>query len=783
MSDRNLYRKLLPGAIALAFLAFGTFSSPAAATDLTIGAGGRVTLELIGSDAKFRNTLSITSPSVAVEATGCRLEPAKGLNGVLALSEKISQRGCRVNLDGDPSTGGVQPFADGTTFRFRFCAQKDADADCEFLWSSNAQDNSDDFDHLITTDISPAGQTGQVFRLAWEDDEDGGDQDFNDLIAVLRVERDTDGDGLWDDWETTGIDTDGDGSIDLDLPALGADPNHKDLFLEIDWMDCAVQGSDCGTGDTHNHRPNQQAVNAVIAAFANANVSNPDGVNGINLHVDVNNAMAHQRFLRLTGGCFGGTKGEEFDARKADNANFGPNNPRRFAYRYAIFGHLQTNTSTSSGCGELPGNDFLVTMGGFAGQTGTIQQQAGTLMHEFGHTLNLHHGGGDDANRKSNYLSIMSYTYQLSGLPPTDPDGSGPLTATIDYSRAALPNLLESALSEPAGVGGTTNNTIFWNCPGSGTGNGAANAALNWNCDADATDTGLVQDLNGDGNATQAGFFDWSAIKYDFQTTSDFDDGERTPVQEPEIDFETYVQTVAPELSLGMTAAPAVVLTGSNVTYTITVANNHPEAAANVVVLDTLPSTVSLVSCAATDNGACAVNGKNLTVTVPALAGGAKATITVVVNVDCAVADGSTVLNSAVLSLPEPDVDPGNDRASASVTASNPAPVLSALTADKPVLGPPDHKLVDVVIGYTVTDNCGVPVCTLDAASNEAVNGTGDGDASPDWVILDDHHVRLRAERSGNGNGRVYTIGATCTDSAGTSTAGSVTVNVPKGNR
>src|SRR5712691_2248651 len=82
----------------------------AAAANLTIGASGRVTIELVGSDALFHNTLSIVSPTTAVAVSGCTLEPAVGLTGTLLLSEKSSQRGCRVVLDSDPNTPGIQPF-------------------------------------------------------------------------------------------------------------------------------------------------------------------------------------------------------------------------------------------------------------------------------------------------------------------------------------------------------------------------------------------------------------------------------------------------------------------------------------------------------------------------------------------------------------------------------------------------------------------------------------------------------------------------------------------------
>jgi hypothetical protein len=89
--------------------------------------------------------------------------------------------------------------------------------------------------------------------------------------------------------------------------------------------------------------------------------------------------------------------------------------------------------------------------------------------------------------------------------------------------------------------------------------------------------------------------------------------------------------------------------------------------------------------------------------------------------------------------------------------------------------------LVDVTVNYDVTDNCPLPAnsCTLGVTSNEPINGTGDGNTSPDWIILDAHHVQLRAERAGNGNGRIYTIGITCIDTGGNSSHQSVAVSVP----
>jgi len=110
-------------------------------------------------------------------------------------------------------------------------------------------------------------------------------------------------------------------------------------------------------------------------------------------------------------------------------------------------------------------------------------------------------------------------------------------------------------------------------------------------------------------------------------------------------------------------------------------------------------------------------------------------------------------------------------------------PVITSAVVDKPSLWPLNHRMIDVAVNYDVTDNCdsssGI-TCALTVTSNEPINGTGDGDISPDWEIVGAHHVRLRAERAGNGNGRIYTITITCTDSRGNSSMKTVTVRVPK---
>lgn len=108
-----------------------------------------------------------------------------------------------------------------------------------------------------------------------------------------------------------------------------------------------------------------------------------------------------------------------------------------------------------------------------------------------------------------------------------------------------------------------------------------------------------------------------------------------------------------------------------------------------------------------------------------------------------------------------------------------PAPVIGDNSSTPDVLWPPNHKLVDVTIDYSVTDPC-PNTCVLTVSSDEPVNGAGDGNTSPDWQVIDAHHVLLRAERDGGGSGRTYTISIRCTnDTNKLSSTKTLTVFVP----
>jgi hypothetical protein len=124
--------------------------------------------------------------------------------------------------------------------------------------------------------------------------------------------------------------------------------------------------------------------------------------------------------------------------------------------------------------------------------------------------------------------------------------------------------------------------------------------------------------------------------------------------------------------------------------------------------------------------------------------------------------------------------------------ADTEAPVINNL-----VLRPAqssNRDWVDVSVDYDQADNCGVtcvlsvtggltrspefaPLGSVVASVVSASSGSSDSDGTP-FVIIDAHHVRLSADRSGKGNSRTYTVTVTCTDAAGNSTVKSATITV-----
>ena len=98
------------------------------------------------------------------------------------------------------------------------------------------------------------------------------------------------------------------------------------------------------------------------------------------------------------------------------------------------------------------------------------------------------------------------------------------------------------------------------------------------------------------------------------------------------------------------------------------------------------------------------------------------------------------------------------DTVTVTVRDANQPPSCGLATASPSLLWPPNHKLVSVAVqGVSDPDDRDVRITITGVTQDEPLNGLGDGDTTPDAVIQAGS-VLLRAERSGLGTGRIYTV-------------------------
>ncbi|MCB0217760.1 MAG: hypothetical protein KDH92_14050, partial [Chloroflexi bacterium] len=619
----------------------------------------------------------------------------------------------------------------------------------------------------------PDGYCGEALQAWGFEGGEGAEITFR--VDVLNQSTDSDGDGLADDWERDGVTFNGQF---VDLPAMGADPAKPDLFIHLDWMQDA----------THDQRLSDAAIRTVVAAFAGSGYVSPTGSTGINLHVDQGpgstldvgsgttwgslsraQALPWQQNLG-TGGGDNPYNWAQFQAIKV--ASFHPTG-RSPIFHYAIAAFFQEppgldgdgmlqpqNTSSgisrnSVGAGFGDGaSDFLITLGGFVGGTGTTQQQAGTLMHEFGHNLGLFHGGDENVNFKPNYPSIMNYYFQLGGLAVTTAGVLAP--GVVDYSHGTLGGVNEGALDEAVGLGAAFSRFgTATRCPIAGSSpqdynsqwTNRADQPFAWNCDGDTTDGIISWDANGSAHidAQLRDFDDWSNLVFLGGAIGDVGDGDRdapleSPV-EPVVSRDTQPPTTTATLAGSL---------GQNGWYTSSVA----------------------VSLSATDAG-----GSGVAYTEYRLGAGDWTLYTAPVEI-AAESDGNLLAFRSADHV-------GNLEPTRSITIKiDTTPPTLACGVAPERLWPPNHKLAAVSASVVVTDlGSGPAGFGLEAASsNEPDDGTGDGDTPDDIQGFElgaaDTAGWLRAERAGTGNGRRYTLGYRAWDRAGNTSTCQVAVRV-----
>ncbi len=219
---------------------------------------------------------------------------------------------------------------------------------------------------------------------------------------------------------------------------------------------------------------------------------------------------------------------------------------------------------------------------------------------------------------------------------------------------------------------------------------------------------------------------------------------------------------------------------GSNA-VTLTVADIYGATATCTATVTVIDNTVPVITCSPNITVSCAADvaaANNTSVTVT---DNCPVTIThegdVITNQTCA--------NKYTLTRTYKATDASGNSASCQqvITVNDDqAPIITNASTSLTSLWPASHKMKDVVVNYNVADNCATATTSLSVTSNEPINGTGDGDTGPDWEIVTNHLVKLRAERAGNGTGRIYTITIKANDGCNNTSTKTLTVVVNHSN-
>ena len=136
------------------------------------------------------------------------------------------------------------------------------------------------------------------------------------------------------------------------------------------------------------------------------------------------------------------------------------------------------------------------------------------------------------------------------------------------------------------------------------------------------------------------------------------------------------------------------------------------------------------------------------------------------------------------ITLTVDDGNGGSDSDTVMVTVQDTRPPTLSVALSPSILWPPDHELVQITATIQVSDTCDLSpeVELVSITSNEPDNGLGDGATSNDiqgaGLGMDDRLFLLRAERSGMGTGRIYTVTYRASDASGNTTFAMAQVTV-----
>lgn len=209
---------------------------------------------------------------------------------------------------------------------------------------------------------------------------------------------DSDGDGISDHDEVYGSCS---GSDCLALALWGAVASQKDAFAEIDFE----QGSDAlPTGDraaSNTYNAVQQGAAAYLAGSATS-LKNPNGIDGLRVHFDMNfsSSPALETFS------IPGNRVVVFDSNNSETITTCDLWENKFLRPQTdhskLFFRYGCESAQSRGSALDGSNAFRFHVGSWA-----------LMIHELGHNLQISHGGDNDRSNVSVHrLSSMSYAYQ-----------------------------------------------------------------------------------------------------------------------------------------------------------------------------------------------------------------------------------------------------------------------------------------------------------------------------------------------------------------------------------
>ncbi|WJY97149.1 hypothetical protein [Corynebacterium fournieri] len=308
--------------------------------------------------------------------------------------------------------------------------------------------------------LASAGDGAMHQAARWERTVDPGAS----ISARMRVEittqdsaLDSDGDGLRDSWEAHGIALE-DGTR-LPIHRWGADPDRKDLFLQVNWMESEWQTlgcnrterfaatlkdftefAKCATANTKSYAPNPSVLKELEELF---------DAHGINLHIDAGKTYVSESMASMTAAERNGGETEKYTAEyfggldddgrvlKLEEQAQRLLGSRRAVFRSALIGTRfdEEDKKAVTGLGQVNGSTFFI-----AGDvTNSDELLRNTILHEFGHTLGLQHWGRETADNTAGrtvrfvdtkdpsftfdrpgydwlgkYESAMSYAHQFS---------------------------------------------------------------------------------------------------------------------------------------------------------------------------------------------------------------------------------------------------------------------------------------------------------------------------------------------------------------------------------